>query len=140
MMVTQSKTQARAFAVTLAVDVRTGVNLLRLDVCVGRNYLGFSKMALQSHSSVRSRGLRVCVQLMQTGKAGLLALYFSPLKRELLEKTEDDSKGLLKIPQFIYYSIRSLQIVKICKHSHIINTLLSHITLHCCIDYVNYEH
>lgn len=36
---------------------------------------------------------------MQTSKTGLLALYFNPLERGFLEKTEDDSKGLLKIPQ-----------------------------------------
>lgn len=59
---------------------------------------------------------------MQTGKTGLLAFYFSPLKTGLLEKTEDDSKGLLKIAHSIYFT-SSLQIVKICKHFYIINLL-----------------
>lgn len=77
---------------------------------------------------------------MQTSKSGLLALYFNPLESGFLEKTEDDSKGLLKIPQSIYYFICCLQIVKICKHLHIINIFLHHIMLHCCIDYVNYKH
>lgn len=76
---------------------------------------------------------------MQRGKIDLLAFYFSPLKRRILEELEEEDKGLMMIACFLYYFINSLRLVKIGKYLYITNTLVSHVTFHSCINYVNYQ-